>query len=332
MRAQRLGIDQNSVYVYAESDISRIVSEIEIMNPDIIVMDSIQTIYSPEIPSAPGSVAQVREATTVLTALARKQHAAMMIVGHVTKDGIIAGPRVLEHLVDTVLYFEGEKYDSLRILRAQKNRFGSTNEVGVFQMTETGFQEVKDPSGVFLDHSRETAGCCVSCVMEGSRAMLAECQALVAGTALGTPRIASTGLDRGRLAQLMAVLDRKCGLKVSGCDVYTNVVGGMKLSDPSIDLALAVTLVSSIQDIAVADGTVVCGEVSLTGEIRSVPQIEKRIREAEKLGFREFLLPQTNYDVLMDQPGGKQNWKRMHLVPVKTVNAALHHLFGFHIQ
>ena len=328
MRAQRLGAEEEDIYICSESDITVIASEIELLDPDVIVIDSVQTVYSPEISSAPGSVAQVREATSILVNLAKRRHAAMLIVGHVTKDGSIAGPKILEHLVDTVLYFEGEKYDSLRLLRAQKNRFGSTNEVGVFEMTEHGFREVTDPSGVFLDHSRETAGCCVTCVVEGTRAILAECQALVAGTALGTPRITSTGLDRGRLAQLMAVLDRKCGLRISGSDVYTSIVGGMKLSDPSLDLALAVTLVSSLQDKPVPSGTVVCGEISLTGEVRSVPQIEKRIREAAKLGFREFILPAASYETLLQQPAGKAAEESISLIPVKTVSGALDHLLA----
>lgn len=328
MRAQRLGIRQDRIWVCSESDITRIVSEIDLLDPDVIVMDSVQTVYSPDISSAPGSVNQVREASALLTSLAKKRHSAILIVGHVTKDGSLAGPRVLEHLVDTVLYFEGEKYDSLRILRAQKNRFGSTNEVGVFEMTEQGFREVADPSGVFLDHSQDTAGCCVSCVTEGSRALLAEVQALVAGSALGTPRISSTGLDRGRLTQLMAVLDRKCGYRITGCDVYTNVVGGMKLTNPSLDLATTAALVSSADNRPVSRTTVVCGEISLTGEVRMVPQIEKRLQEARKLGFREFVLPAGNFESLQQQPGGLNRWEGIRLIPVRTVTEALQHLFG----
>lgn len=324
MRARRLGVDEQRIYVCCENDLEKIISEITLFEPDVIVIDSIQTIYSPQIQSAPGSMSQVREITASLVSLAKRRGAALFIVGHVTKEGAIAGPKVLEHLVDTVLYFEGDMYESIRILRCQKNRFGSTNEIGVFEMTSQGFREVHDPSGIFLSHSRGESGCCVSCIVEGSRALLVETQALAAPTTLGTPRMASIGFDRGRLSQLVAVMDKKCGVKISGCDLFMNIVGGMKLNDPSLDLAAVGAIYSSFLNAPVKNGLAAVGEVTLTGEVRRIQQIEKRIREAAKLGFEEILIPLQNYETLITDKKFADS-AGIRIVPVSTVAQALEH-------
>lgn len=328
LRARRMGADQSSIYVYAQNDLEKILKEIELRDPSVIIIDSIQTLFSPDITSAPGSVSQVREATAVLVGAAKKKGAALFIVGHVTKEGSIAGPKVLEHLVDTVLYFEGDQYDAFRILRAQKNRFGSTNEIGVFEMTENGFREVPNPSGVFVSDNAESSGCCVSCVMEGSRAILVETQALVAKSSLGTPRITSSGIERVRLAQIMAVLEKKCGISLAAYDIYTNLVGGMKLNEPCLDLAIAGTMVSSLINLPLSGRCTACGEVTLTGEVRMVSQIEKRINEAAKLGFERFILPRQNYDALVQSDHSiNHRWKGLRLVPVSTLKEAVNSMF-----
>lgn len=319
MRARRLKVNEQDIYVCSENDLEKIVSEIDLFQPDVVIIDSIQTIYSPQIQSAPGSMSQIRECTAVLVSLAKSRQAAVFIVGHVTKEGAIAGPKVLEHLVDTVLYFEGDMYESFRVLRCQKNRFGSTNEIGVFEMTADGFQEVPDPSGVFLSHSTGESGCCVSCIVEGTRALLLETQALVSPSSLPTPRVASIGLDRGRLSQLMAVMEKKCDVQIAGKDVYANLVGGIKAGDPSLDLAIIGSLFSSITNRPVKEGMIAVGEVTLTGEIRRVQQIEKRIQEAVKLGFSKVMVPVQNFSAI--DPSYKQ--KGVEIIPVATVAQAL---------
>ena len=277
MRAERIDIDLASAYVLAENDLDIITSKIDELKPKVIIIDSIQTVYSPEITSAAGSVSQVREATSILTRIAKKNNAAIFIIGHVTKEGTIAGPRVLEHLVDTVLYFEGDRYESFRILRAVKNRFGSTNEIGIFEMNDTGFKEVKNASGLFLNKDSKENGCCAACVLEGTRPMLVEIQALVSDSSFGNPRRMATGIDYNRMIMLTAVLEKKCGMMFANQDMYMNVVGGLKIIEPAADLAILSAICSSFKNKKISNDLISIGEVSLTGEIRGVSNIDKRI-------------------------------------------------------
>lgn len=291
LRSKRLNVEQEML-VLAQTDLSLIESEFASCKPDYLIVDSIQTMYCPDLPSAPGSVTQVREATSLLTRIAKSTGCAVFIVGHVTKDGAIAGPRVLEHMVDTVLYFEGDRNDAFRLLRAVKNRFGSTNEVGVFEMCETGMADVKDPSTLFITGT-DSPGCCVTCCMEGSRPMLAEVQALLASTAFNNPRRMAAGLDTQRLILLLAVLEKKAGLRLYDKDVYVNVVGGLKIEERSADLAAVMCVASAMLDIPLMKNTAVLGEVSLTGEIRSVARLDKRIAECVRLGYSRIILPKA---------------------------------------
>ncbi len=316
MRAERIHIDLNSTYVLSENDLSVIATKIERLNPSVIIIDSIQTMFSPEITSAAGSVSQVREATSILTRIAKQNNSAIFIVGHVTKEGALAGPRVLEHLVDTVLYFEGDRYESYRILRAVKNRFGSTNEIGVFEMKEQGFEEVKNPSGLFLNSDSNESGCCVACSLEGTRPILAEIQALVAESAYGTARRMANGIDYNKMVMLAAVMEKKCGIGLMNQDIYVNIIGGLKIAEPSTDLPVIMSIYSSFADKKVPKETVALGEVSLTGEIRQVPHIETRINEAQKLGFKHILIPYDNFKNL-------EEYKDIEIIPVKKVSEAL---------
>ncbi len=295
LRAQRLGVTGNELFVVAENDLDVILAQAEAAKCAVLVVDSIQTVYRKDVASAPGSVTQVREATTALTRLAKQDGISVIIVGHVTKEGAIAGPRVLEHLVDTVLYFEGDRYESFRILRAVKNRFGSTNEIGVFEMREQGMKEVSDPSALFLsDRHAPLPGCAVACVMEGSRPVLAEIQALVCQTAFGTPRRMTAGVDHNRMALLIAVLEKKLGLRMGDQDAYVNIVGGLKVDERAADLAVAVALAASLRNEPVRRGTVVLGEIGLTGEVRAVASAEKRVAECAKMGFERVILPRAS--------------------------------------
>ena len=295
LRAQRLGVTGKDLFVVAENDLEVILAQAEAAKCAVLVVDSVQTVYRQEVTSAPGSVTQVREATTALTRLAKQSGISVIIVGHVTKEGAIAGPRVLEHLVDTVLYFEGDRYESFRILRAVKNRFGSTNEIGVFEMREQGMKEVSDPSALFLsDRGTPLPGCAVVCVMEGSRPVLAELQALVCQTAFGTPRRMTAGLDHNRMALLIAVLEKKLGLRMGDQDAYVNIVGGLKVDERAADLAVAVALAASLRNAPVRKGTVVLGEIGLTGEVRAVSNAEKRVAECAKMGFERVILPRAS--------------------------------------
>ncbi|MCL6446158.1 MAG: DNA repair protein RadA, partial [Alicyclobacillus sp.] len=292
LRAERLGVTAEEIHVLAETDLDLIVRVVEQLKPGMMVVDSIQTVFRPEVPSAPGSVSQIRECTALLLQLAKRMNIATFIVGHVTKEGNLAGPRMLEHMVDAVLYFEGERHHSYRVLRAVKNRFGSTNELAVFEMKEDGLREVVNPSQMFLsERHAQLPGSAVVAALEGSRPLLLEVQALVAPTSFGTPRRMATGADYNRMCLMIAVLERRLGLRLQMSDAYVNVAGGVHVDEPAIDLGLALALASSLQDRALAAGDVYIGEVGLTGEVRSVTRLEQRVREAEKLGFSRCLVP-----------------------------------------
>ena len=293
MRAARLGISDAPIELATATSLRDIAGALEAgRGPDVAVIDSIQTIYSDALDSAPGTVAQVRACAQELIRLAKKRGFALLIVGHVTKEGLIAGPRVLEHMVDTVLYFEGERGHQFRILRAVKNRFGATDEIGVFEMTDAGLREVPNPSALFLSERRgDVSGAAVFAGMEGTRPVLVELQALVAPSALGTPRRAVVGWDGQRLAMIMAVLDARCGFTIAGNDVYLNVAGGLRVGEPAADLAVAAALVSAVTGVPVPHDAVVFGEVGLAGEVRQVGQTVARLKEALRLGFEQALLP-----------------------------------------
>lgn len=292
LRAERLGA-RGSIYVLADTMLSCIEDEASRIHPDFLIIDSIQTMYSPNIQSAAGSVTQIRDVTATLTRYAKSGSCAVFIVGHVTKEGALAGPRVLEHMVDTVLYFEGDRHDSFRLLRAVKNRFGSTDEIGVFEMRDIGMTEVADPSELFLTRTN-AAGCAVTCALEGTRPMLAEVQALISSSPFSNPRRMATGIDTGRLILLLAVLEKKIGLRISDRDIYANVVGGLKLSERACDLAIALSVASALTERPLPHSTAVLGELSLTGEIRRVSRLDKRIQECARLGFKRIIVPQTD--------------------------------------
>ncbi|GEB77076.1 DNA repair protein RadA [Sporolactobacillus inulinus] len=295
MRATRLGVTSDALYVLAETDIGQIERQIEQVNPEIMIIDSIQTIYNSQLSSAPGSISQVKECTAYLLRLAKQQGIAVFIVGHVTKNGALAGPRTLEHMVDTVLYFEGERHHTFRILRAVKNRFGSTNEMGVFEMKEGGLVEVANPSEIFLqERAKGAAGSAVTASMEGTRPLLVEVQALVTPTSFGNPRRMAAGLDNHRIALLMAVLEKRVGLLLQNQDAYINVAGGVKLDEPAVDLAVAISIASSFNNRPTKVTDAFVGEIGLTGEVRRVSRIDQRINEASKLGFSRIFVPSKN--------------------------------------
>ncbi len=293
LRAQRLKAS-GEVLLMAETDMLGAIERMRSISPDFVVVDSIQSMVSARLSTAPGSVSQIRECASLLTREAKTGGAAVFIIGHVTKEGAIAGPRVLEHMVDTVLYFEGERQGTFRILRAVKNRFGSTNEIGVFDMREDGMAEVENPSGLLLsERSFGASGSCVYPSIEGTRPVLLEVQALVSPTSLPVPRRMASGMDAGRLALMLAVLEKRMGLHLGGQDVYVNVVGGIRISQPAADLAMAAAIVSSLRDKAICDAVAI-GEVGLTGEVRSVGQVEKRLIECAKMGFTRAVIPKAN--------------------------------------
>jgi len=295
MRAERLNLKSNELYILSETNLDIIRNVIEKILPDVLIIDSIQTVYNGEIASAPGSVSQVREATHILMKIAKGKGIATFIVGHVTKEGSIAGPRVLEHMVDTVLYFEGEMYQSYRILRAVKNRFGSTNEIGMFEMRDVGLVEVKNPSEVLLSGRPEnSSGTVVVPSMEGTRPMLVEVQSLVSSTAFGMPRRTAMGIDYNRVVLMVAVLEKKIGYNMQDNDVYINIAGGLQTKEPAIDLGIIASIASSYRDIYIDSNTVIMGEVGLTGEVRRISFIDKRIYEASKLGFDRAIIPSIN--------------------------------------
>lgn len=296
LRAVRIGVTTNNLFILSQTDLATIVECIKAEKPDIVIIDSIQTMVYEQVNSSAGSITQVRECTNVFMHTAKGLGIPIFIVGHVNKDGAIAGPKVLEHIVDTVLYFEGERNYSYRILRGVKNRFGSTNEIGVFEMTADGLKEVLNPSLMMISgRPKNTSGTCVACVMEGTRPILAEVQGLVCATGFGTPRRMSTGFDYNRMSMLLAVLEKRAGYFFNNMDAYVNVVGGLKLDEPAADLTVALALVSSLKDKAVDDKTIAFGEVGLAGEIRAVNNCEQRIVEAKRLGFERCIIPFHNY-------------------------------------
>lgn len=296
LRAVRIGVTNKNLFILSQTDLATIVECIKAEKPDIVIIDSIQTMVYEQVNSSAGSITQVRECTNVFMHTAKGLGIPIFIVGHVNKDGAIAGPKVLEHIVDTVLYFEGERNYSYRILRGVKNRFGSTNEIGVFEMTADGLKEVLNPSLMMISgRPKNTSGTCVACVMEGTRPILAEVQGLVCATGFGTPRRMSTGFDYNRMSMLLAVLEKRAGYFFNNMDAYVNVVGGLKLDEPAADLTVALALVSSLKDKAVDDKTIAFGEVGLAGEIRAVNNCEQRIAEAKRLGFERCIIPFHNY-------------------------------------
>ncbi|WP_377887118.1 DNA repair protein RadA [Alkalihalobacillus sp. R86527] len=322
LRADRLGVDAEKLFVLAETDLEYISKAIDEIEPKLVIIDSIQTIFRSEVTSAPGSVSQVRECTSQLMRIAKTRGIAIFIVGHVTKEGAIAGPRLLEHMVDAVLYFEGERHHTFRILRGVKNRFGSTNEIGVFEMKEDGLEEVLNPSEIFLEErSTGAAGSTVVASMEGTRTVLVEIQALISPTSFGNPRRTATGIDHNRVSLLMAVLEKRVGLLLQNQDAYLNVAGGVRLDEPAIDLAIAVSVASSFRDKPTRATDIVVGEIGLTGEIRRVSRIEQRVQEAAKLGFERAIIPQKNI-------GGWTFPEGIQVVGVQTVDEALNEALG----
>ncbi|CUS82318.1 DNA repair protein RadA/Sms [Candidatus Kryptonium thompsonii] len=326
LRTERLNFPKSfqsrNFLVLAETNLNLIINVIEETNPDIIIIDSIQTMYRPELESSPGSVSQVRECASLLMQIAKNTGKSILLVGHVTKDGLIAGPKVLEHMVDTVLQFEGERHQSYRILRAVKNRFGSTNEIGIFEMTTEGLKEVKNPSEIFLsERTFGVSGSSVVACIEGTRPLLVEVQALVTPATYGTPQRTAIGFDYHRLSVLLAVLEKKVGIRLSGYDVFIKIVGGLRIDEPAIDLGVVTSIVSSLKDIPVDSQSVVVGEVGLSGEVRSVTQIERRVQESAKLGFKKIIIPKNNMR-------GLKVDAEIEIVGIKKVNQALEELLN----
>ena len=317
LRAVRIGEFNENLQLLCETNLETIREVIERKKPDMVVIDSIQTMFHEDISSAPGSVSQVRESTNILMQIAKGQGVSVFIVGHVTKEGTVAGPRVLEHMVDTVLYFEGDRHASYRILRAVKNRFGSTNEIGVFEMRQSGLVEVENPSEYMLSGKPENAsGSVVACSMEGTRPILLEIQALVCRTNFGMPRRTAAGTDYNRVNLLMAVLEKRLGMSLGNCDAYVNIAGGIKMNEPAIDLGIVMALVSSYRNRPIDEKTIVFGEVGLSGEVRAVNMPEQRVAEAKKLGFETCILPEISLKMVKEIQG-------IRLVGVKTVNEAV---------
>ena len=318
LRAERLGVGQMGLYLFAENNLETVVSAVEETQPDILIVDSIQTMYNGEQTSSPGSISQVKDCTMALMQMAKSQGTTVFVIGHVNKEGNLAGPKVLEHMVDCVLYFEGDRHMSYRILRAAKNRYGATNEIGVFEMDDTGLTEVPNPSQMLLEgRLTEEPGTCVACVMEGARPVLAEVQALLTPTAFGNPRRSSNGFDYNRAMLLMAVLEKRGGLAVNTCDAYLNVIGGLYLDEPGADLAAILALASSFRDKPVPADLVAIGEVGLTGELRSVSALSQRLSEVRRLGFTKCLVPKNMEKKDITPPEGLQ------LIPVKNIREAL---------
>ena len=300
-----------------ETNLELIKTVIERERPETVIIDSIQTMYSEEVGSAPGSVSQVREATNTLMQLAKGLCITIFIVGHVTKEGTVAGPRVLEHMVDTVLYFEGDRHASYRILRGVKNRFGSTNEIGVFEMRQDGLKEVKNPSEFMLNgRLEESSGSVVACSMEGTRPILLEIQALVCESNFGMPRRTAAGTDYNRVNLLMAVLEKRIGYRLSNCDAYVNIAGGIKINEPALDLGIVMAIVSSYKNRPIEEGTIIFGEVGLSGEVRAVSMPEQRVAEAKKLGFRTCIMPSVSVESVKNIQGIK-------IIGVKNINDAI---------
>lgn len=301
LRASRLGVNSENLYVVSNTDIEAVANTIILQKPDVVMVDSIQTMSLSSLNSSPGSVTQVRECTNVLLRVAKGEDIPIFIVGHVNKDGAIAGPKVLEHIVDAVLYFEGERSLSYRILRAVKNRYGSTNEIGVFEMRDTGLCEVENPSMMLLSgRPQNVSGTCIACVMEGTRPILVDIQTLVSKTGFGTPRRTAAGFDYNRMALILAVLEKRAGYFFGSLDAYVNVVGGLRLDEPAADLAVALSFVSGLRDRAIDDGVVAFGEIGLAGEVRAVSHAAARIREADRLGFTKCIVPAQSLKQITD--------------------------------
>ena len=317
LRADRLGVKNDKLLFLSETNIENIEEIILTMKPKLVIIDSIQTMYSEEITSAPGSVSQVREITARIMRTCKENGVTTILIGHVTKDGNIAGPRVLEHMVDTVLYIEGERYFSYRMLRGVKNRFGSTNEIGMFEMQNEGLVEITDPSKVLISYNDDNpSGSIIVATIEGTRPLLVEFQALTTSTVYGLPRRTANGIDYNRLAVLLAVLEKKVGINLENQDVYINVVSGLKVNEPAIDLGIIASTISSYKNIPIDKKTVVMGEVGLTGEVRSINLIEKRIKEAEKLGFKKCIIPESNKKLLKDE-------YKLDIIGVRTISDAI---------
>ncbi|MGG0657162.1 DNA repair protein RadA [Rummeliibacillus pycnus] len=317
LRAERLGVKSAELYIYSETNLEFLNQTIDEVKPKFVIVDSIQTVYHPNVTSAPGSVSQVRECTAEFMRIAKTNNIAIFLVGHVTKEGQIAGPRILEHMVDTVLYFEGERHHTYRILRSQKNRFGSTNEIAIFEMLQDGLKEVLNPSELFLqERSQGAPGSTVVASMEGTRPILVEIQSLVTPSSFNYPKRMATGVDQNRISLLMAVLEKRMGMLLQAQDAYIKVAGGVKLDEPAIDLAVLVSIVSSFRDIAAKPMDCYVGEVGLTGEIRRVSRIEQRVQEAAKLGFKRAIIPASNL-------GGWEYPSDIEVLGVETVNQVL---------
>ena len=321
MRANRLGVNGNSISIMTETDTQSVCEYIATSKPDLVMIDSIQTMHIAELSSSAGSIVQVRESTNMLLKTGKSLDIPIFIVGHVNKGGDIAGPKVMEHIVDTVLYFEGERNQSYRILRAIKNRFGSTNEIGVFEMTDVGLNEVENPSAMMLSgRISNVSGGCITCVIEGTRPILSEVQGLVTTTGFGNPRRTATGFDYNRLNLLLAVLEKRLGLYFSNLDTYINIVGGMHLDEPAADLAVAMSLVSGLRDIPISEKTIAFGEIGLSGELRSVPRVNARINEAARMGFTECILPKSCMKQVSNVPNG------ITLIGVRTLSEAISYI------
>ena len=324
LRAERLGVQSDALWLLCETSLDEILAAAERMQPGLLIVDSIQTLYTEDKTSSPGSIAQVRDCTMRLMQYSKRCGVTVFVVGHINKEGAIAGPKVLEHMVDCVLYFEGEEHTTYRLLRAAKNRFGSTNEIGVFEMDDRGLREVPNPSELLLaGRPLGTPGTCVACVMEGSRPILAEVQGLVAPTGFGTPRRMATGFDYNRMSMLLAVLEKRAGYFFGNMDAYVNVVGGFKLDEPAADLSVALALVSSLKDCVVQEDVLAFGEIGLAGEIRAVGNTEQRISEAARLGFRRCVVPRHNLKGLASGVRDK-----IEIIGVRTVREAFEAMIG----
>lgn len=323
MRAKRLKISSDNLYIYTENNLAAIELQIAEVEPDMVIVDSIQTMISPEINSAPGTISQIKEGTSKFMKISKSKSISTFIVGHVTKEGALAGPKLLEHMVDTVLYFEGERYNTYRLLRAVKNRFGSTNELGVFEMKSDGLVELENPSKVLIaEKPNDVSGSVIVSTVEGTRSMLLELQALVAPTNFGYSRRTTTGVDNNRVALILAVLEKVIGMQVQSQDVFVNIIGGLRINEPSMDLGIALAIASSFRNIPVDASVVVTGEIGLTGELRTVSFIEKRIMECEKLGFKKMVIPKGNY---LEE--FKKDY-RIELVPVYNLRQAIREVLG----
>lgn len=313
LRAKRLGISGQNLYILTETELEKILSQTDKVKPDVIIVDSIQTLYSDTVSSAPGTISQIKESTLVFITKAKNEGISVLLVGHVNKEGTIAGPKVLEHMVDAVLYFEGDRQHAYRIIRAMKNRYGSTNEIGVFEMSDVGLVEVCNPSEMLLaDRPKNSSGNCAVCTVEGTRPIIAEVQALVSPTPFPAPRRTSNGIDYNRLNLILAVLEKRLGLRFSVNDAYLNVIGGLRIDEPASDLAVAMALISSLRDKIVPDDLIAIGELGLSGEVRAVSNLEQRVKEAARLGFAKAVVPHRNIEK-------RKIDCNIELIPVKTI-------------